>query len=125
MTTLKKPWNYFFDDIIAGINNYLEYEEALENIFKYCYKYQLTIHIAKSDFYVDEVSLLGYNISYNSITANIKSKKKILNLSKPTNVKELQSLLGIINYHRKFIKDLAKIAAPLNKLLRKKIIVEK
>ena len=46
-----------------------------------------------------------------------------MNLKKPTNLKELQSLLGIINYHRKFIKDLAMIAAPLNKLLRRKIIV--
>ena len=93
MTTLKKPWNYFFDDIIAGINNYTEYEEALENIFKYCYKHQLTIHIAKSDFYVDQVSLLGYNISYNSITANIKSKKKILNLSKPSNVQRITKFI--------------------------------
>ena len=37
----------------------------------------------------------------------------------PTNVKQTQQFLGICNYYRKFIKDYAKIADPLNALLRK------
>jgi hypothetical protein len=36
----------------------------------------------------------------------------------PKNVKQLQQFLGICNYYRKFIKDYAKIATPLNKLLK-------
>ncbi len=37
----------------------------------------------------------------------------------PTNVKQLQALLGKVNYYNKFIKGYSTITAPLNALLRK------
>jgi RNase H-like domain found in reverse transcriptase len=37
----------------------------------------------------------------------------------PTTKKELQSFLGFMNFYRRFIKDFAKVAAPLNKLTGK------
>ena len=37
----------------------------------------------------------------------------------PKNVKQLQQFLGLCNYYRKFIKDFAKIASQLFKLLQK------
>jgi len=33
--------------------------------------------------------------------------------------KEVQKFLGLANYYRRFIKDFAKIAAPLHELVRK------
>ena len=49
-------------------------------------------------------------------------KKKIegvLNWLVPKNVKEVQKFLGLANYYRRFIKDFARIAAPLHMLVRK------
>jgi len=37
----------------------------------------------------------------------------------PKNIKEVQKFLGLTNYYRQFIRDFAKIAAPLHKLVRK------
>ena len=37
----------------------------------------------------------------------------------PTNVKRVRSALGMMGYYRKFLKDYAKIAQPLNDLLKK------
>jgi len=43
----------------------------------------------------------------------------VLNWPAPRNVKEVQKFLGLANYYRRFIKDFAKIAAPLHILVRK------
>ena len=37
----------------------------------------------------------------------------------PTNVQQLRSFLGLLNYYRKFLPNLASIIQPLNDLLRK------
>jgi len=43
----------------------------------------------------------------------------VLNWPTPRNVKEVQKFLGLANYYRRFIKDFARIAAPLHVLVRK------
>ena len=43
----------------------------------------------------------------------------VLNWLAPRNVKEVQKFLGLANYHRRFIKDFARIAALLHMLVRK------
>eukprot|EP01048_Picozoa_sp_COSAG05_P004985 COSAG05_NODE_285_length_12188_cov_539.399537_8_plen_338_part_00 len=42
-------------------------------------------------------------------------------LTRPSNIKELQSFLGAVNWFRRHIKDHAKIQAPLNALTKKKV----
>jgi len=43
----------------------------------------------------------------------------VLNWPAPRNVKEVQKFLGLANYYRRFIKNFARIAAPLHVLVRK------
>ena len=45
--------------------------------------------------------------------------KSVLEWPIPTNVRELQSFLGLCNFYRKFIKNFAKNMEPLRKLLKK------
>jgi len=45
----------------------------------------------------------------------------ILDWPAPTTVKEVQSFLGLANFYRRFLKNFAKIAYPLNKLTRKNV----
>ena len=44
----------------------------------------------------------------------------ISNAPQPTNVQELRSFLGLLNYYGKFIRNLASILYPLNRLLQEK-----
>ncbi len=45
--------------------------------------------------------------------------KAILDLPQPQDIKQLQALIGKVNYYNKFIKGFSSIAAPLNALKKK------
>ncbi|CAF1103419.1 unnamed protein product [Brachionus calyciflorus] len=68
------------------------------------------------------VEIVGHIVSKNDISmdpAKIEAKK---NRVAPKNVKQLQQFIGLCNYYRRFIKDFAKIATPLFKLLQKDLV---
>ena len=58
-------------------------------------------------------------ISLKGVEMQKEKVKEVLNWPAPRNVKEVQKFLGLANYYRRFIKDFAKIAAPLYALVRK------
>jgi len=43
----------------------------------------------------------------------------VLEWPRPKIVKEVQKFLGLANYYRQFVKDFAKIAKPMHRLVRK------
>ena len=124
MTSLPKPWVSYFDDIVCSVDTLEEFDDAIEELFKWCYSMNVTLHIPKSDWYVKELDILGYKISQNAILPNNKAVKNVLSLTKPENKNQLQALLGVINYIRKFIPNLARYLVPMNKLLRKTASIE-
>ena len=52
------------------------------------------------------------------MSPNPKKTKVISEAKEPTNLRELQSFMGLGNYYRRFVKNYAKIVEPLNKLRR-------
>ena len=66
-----------------------------------------------------EVEFLGVVISLKGVKMQKEKVEEVLNWLAPRNVKEVQKFLGLANYYRRFIKDFAKIAAPLYALVRK------
>jgi len=45
----------------------------------------------------------------------------VLNWPEPKNVKNIRKFLGLTNYYRRFIKDFARVARPMNMLTRKNV----
>ena len=43
----------------------------------------------------------------------------VLNWPIPKMVRDIRKFLGLVNYYRQFVKDFAKLARPLNNLMRK------
>jgi len=43
----------------------------------------------------------------------------VLSWPEPKNIKDIRKFLGLINYYRRFIKDFAQVARPMNMLTRK------
>ena len=64
---------------------------------------------------------LGRVVRPGQLPVNQKNIKSLAQALPPRNQTELQSFLGVCNVYRRFIKDYAHIAKPLNKLTSKKL----
>ena len=62
---------------------------------------------------------MGVVIGPKGVEMQKEKVEGVLNWPVLRNVKEVQKFLGLANYYRRFIKDFARIAAPLHKLVRK------
>ncbi len=73
----------------------------------------------KCEFHQEEVDFLGFVVGRQGIRMDLKKLRAVREWKPPTNVKEVQSFLGLMNYNRKFIKDYSGNALPLTALTKK------
>ena len=81
----------------------------------------MTLKPSKIHFGSKEVQYLGHVLSANGIRMGEDRVKAIIVLKTPTTIKGLRSVLGAINFVRKFIPNLAIIIEPLVALTRKTV----
>lgn len=68
-----------------------------------------------------EFKYLGHIFNKNGCKIDTDRIEAIVQLREPKSVKELQSMLGMFNYLRDFIPNMAEITAPLRVLLKKTV----
>jgi len=68
---------------------------------------------------VRKIGFLGVIIGPNGIEMEREKVEGVLNWPEPKNVKDVRKFLGLTNYYRRFIKDFARVARPMNMLTRK------
>jgi hypothetical protein len=81
-------------------------------------KHGLKMNLNKCAFGVSAGGFLGFLVHEGRIEVGKKSMKAIDEVVPPTNLKELQSLLGKINFVRRFISNLSQKVLPFSPLLR-------
>ena len=68
---------------------------------------------------VNSVSFLGYSISKDGISPDLKHVEKNKNAKAPTNNKQLESFVGLAKFYERMIPDFATNMLPLNGLRNK------
>ena len=66
----------------------------------------------------DSVEYLGHRLSGSGLSTSSKKVEAVHLAPIQTNVQQLRSFLGMVNYYGKFISNLASILHPLNSLLK-------
>ena len=74
---------------------------------------------AKCSFLMPEVTYLGHVISQTGIRPAAKKVRAVYDAPVPTNVSQLKSFLGLINFYSRFLPNLSTLLAPLHTLLQK------
>jgi len=70
---------------------------------------------------VRKIRFLGVVIGPNGIKMEKEKVDGVLSWPEPKNVKDIRKFLDLINYYRRFIKDFAQVARPINTLTRKDV----
>ena len=108
----------YLDDILVTAPSKPDHLQRLETVLKRLEKHGVRANIDKCLFLQDQVEYLGHVVDDQGFHAAPSKVQALLKVPPPTNVKELRSLLGMINYYRKFIPNLATLLKPLTNLLQ-------
>ncbi|KAI5721049.1 hypothetical protein M8J77_015290 [Diaphorina citri] len=109
----------YFDDIV--IHGKTE-EECYTHLIACLQRLQLfDIHLNKDKckFFVRKIRYLGHIISEKGLEKDPEKVKALVHAPEPTDVNEVRSFLGMVNYYTKFIPHASTLLYPLNSLLKK------
>uniref|UniRef100_A0A383VGW9 Reverse transcriptase domain-containing protein n=1 Tax=Tetradesmus obliquus TaxID=3088 RepID=A0A383VGW9_TETOB len=109
----------YLDDIIVYSCTFEEHVEHLELMFEALRQANLRLNPKKCSFFRSEVTFLGFVFTQEGLEPDPRLLTAISNRQPPRNPKEVASWLGLTGYYRRFVKDYAKVAAPLTDLLKK------
>lgn len=107
----------YIDDVIVLGSNFENHLLHLRTVFQRLRSFNLKLKARKCSLLQTKVTFLGKVVSKHGITMDPKKVEKVLNWPVPLNVKELQSFLGFVNYHRDHIRNYASLSAPLYALV--------
>jgi len=114
-----KYLSVYIDDVLCFFNDVESMTKAMREIFERIRKFQLRLNGPKCVFGVTEIAYLGHILTRSGQKVDPSKIDAMVNFPKPTNQRETRQYLGLTQYYKKFIEGYAKIAAPLNQLLRK------
>ena len=109
----------FINDILVVTDTEEGHDELVDKVIRRLEENDLFVKLEKCKWKVREVEFLGVVIGPKGIEMQKEKVEGVLNWLALRNVKEVQKFLGLANYYTRFIKDFARIAAPLHVLVRK------
>lgn len=109
----------FLDDILVTGENRKIHSERLELVLKRLEDAGLRLRPDKCELFRDSVEYLGFIIDKNGLHKSDKKVDAIINCKCPSNVSELKSFLGMVNYYRCFVPNTSSVLNPLHLLLQK------
>jgi site-specific DNA-cytosine methylase len=109
----------FIDDLLVFSDTPEEHVKHVSQILDRLFEVGLRAHPEKSIFGTAVIEYLGHNVSNTGIHPTTAKILAIKELRVPTDVNQLQSVLGYMNYYRGYVPNYSQLQAPLNALLKK------
>ncbi|XP_017471477.1 PREDICTED: uncharacterized protein K02A2.6-like [Rhagoletis zephyria] len=114
----------YLDDIIITGSSDEEHLNNVKELFQRLSAYGLRCKEDKCQFACQQVEYVGHIIDSKGIRPTAQRLKAIEMMPRPSNVKEVESFIGKINYYNKFIPNFSSKAAALNTLRRQTVKFE-
>ena len=109
----------YLDDVIVYSKSFEKHLENLRLIFDRLKGEGLKLKPRKCRFCRTEVLYLGHIVGKDGIKPNPAKIAVVQKYPVPRDCSEIRSFVAFVSYYRRFIKNFASVAAPLNYLLKK------
>ena len=109
------------DDVCVFGESIDEHDSRVREVLRRMSKAGMTLNSSKCEFSKSAIKFLGHVISASGIKANPDSIQGIRDFSRPQNVTEVRSFLGMANQLSKFTTLLGELSGPLRELLCKNV----
>ena len=110
----------YIDDICIMSETYEEHIELVGKVLALLAKYNIKVNVKKCEWFKEEVVFLGHIINGQGIKKSPEFVQKVIDVEKPTTVKQLRKFIGLINFGRKFIRNCSLMTQPLTECLKGK-----
>ena len=107
----------YLDDVIVLGTDFDDTLSALEKVFNRFRDHNLKLKPRKCHYFKEQVEFLGKLVSGTGVSISPDKLDAVKEWQVPTNVKELQSFLGFMNYHRNHIQNFAEVSSDLYALI--------
>lgn len=109
----------YIDDILVLGSSFEEHVSLVQRVFQTLEKHGLKIKVEKCNFFQEKVKFLGHLISSEGVRKDPAYIESLKNYKKPATITEMRSLLGIVNFQRRFMSNASEIMEPLSASLGK------
>ena len=109
----------YLDDILITGKTKQEHLDNLSAVLQRLAAAGMKLRPEKCSFMLPKVEYLGHKISEKGLQPTTQKVRAIVEAPRPTNVSQLKSFLGMLNYYGKFLPNLSTHLAPLYTLLQK------
>jgi len=111
----------YLDDVIIFSANAEQHVKDVDTVLHCLREAGVTLILEKCTWFSDEVEYLGHIVRPGHLDVHNKNVDALKHAKFPTTKTQLKSFLGMCNVYRRFVKDFAKRAKPLNALTRAEI----
>ncbi len=111
----------YLDDLIVVSKDLYTHLKKLSLVFQKLPQAGLKVKLSKSEFLKSRIEFLGHIVNGDGIHTVDSKIAAVKNFPTPKSVENIRSFLGLAGYYRVFVKNLASIASPLTRLLKKDV----
>ena len=104
------------DDLLIHGTTLKEHNERLQKVLEKCREINLKLNKSKCQIGRKEVNYVGHKLTRDGLKATDERVRAIQNMKSPTDIKELETVLGMIAYVARFIPNLSELTSPLRAL---------
>lgn len=110
----------FYDDVLVYTSTFEKHLVSLEKLFKRLHEANIKLNARKCEIAFNSILYLGHIVTPEGLRPDPSKLTAITQFKSPTNLTEAGSFMGMCNFFRRYIKNFADHARPVNNTIKTK-----